>query len=394
MTQHARLWYISRISRCLLFGVLLMTGYPPAHAASLADVPRPVSDAAVLLIQYGSDSKAVLDEQAIAPLVDYLLTSKSGREYSLPESNQCPGAYYEFDTKITLPRFLEYCYSALVPSNITRPSSLRYSTWSNPGSDMQKMPSTWGAIPLGGPPLVIRGLQHDSDTPHLATGVYHEYDLKRTLILFNHKGRQVLISVSKQINQSSVGKKAIILGNDIDWTYFYSNEPGTMKTGLGWAKSYIYDYFSVVVYAESNNPPAVVRTGVLQWLRAGWLGINFVKQGDILDGMKRSAHGTRTVLESPHLPAPRQLTAAYQTLSRMAMPDLAEKYAALHQALRSSAIQAGKVGTSASDESQSFTGTSKEQMIEELMLEYLKMALGKPSVLGKQPSLFSLVTSP
>ena len=91
----------------------------------------------------------------------------------------------------------------------------------------------------------------------LTTGVYHEYDLKRTLILLNQKGRQVLISVSKQIDESSIGKKGVILGNDSDWTYFYSNEPGTMKTGLGWAKSYIYDYFSVVVYAKrtTRRPP-------------------------------------------------------------------------------------------------------------------------------------------
>jgi len=204
MTQQTRFWYISRIWRCFLLGVLLMVAHTPARAASLADVPRLVSDAAVQLIQPGSDSKAGLDEQAIATLVDYLLTSKPGKEYSLPESNKCPGAYYEFDTKISLPRFLEYSYSALLPSNITRPSSLRYSTWSNPGSDMQKMPSTWSVIPLAGPPLVVRGLQHESDTPHLATGVYHEYDLKRTLILLNHKGRQVFISIFLFVENAAI----------------------------------------------------------------------------------------------------------------------------------------------------------------------------------------------
>ena len=326
--------------------------------------------------------------------MDYVLTSKNSREYSLPESNRCYGAYYEFDTKIAFPRFMEYSYSSLVPSIITRPSSLRYSIWSNPGSDMQKMPSSWSAIPPDGAPVVIRGLQHDSNTPDLTTGVYHEYDLKRTLILLNHKGRQVLISVSKQIDESNVGKKGVILGNDNDWTYFYSNEPGTMKTGLGWAKTYIYDYFSVAVYAESDSSPAMVRTGVFQWLRAGWLGINFVKPGDILGGMKRYAQSFRMVLESPRLPAPSQLTSVYQSLSRMPASDLASEYAALQQALRSSAIQAGKISKSEAEKKQSFVDTSKEQMVEELMLEYLKMALGKPTPLGKQSSLFSPATYP
>jgi len=306
--QQTHFWHFSRISRCFLLGLLLIVAYPPAPAASLTDVPSPVSDAAVELVQHSSDSKAGLDEQAVATLVDYVLMSKNSREYSLPKSNECYGAYYEFDTKIAFTRFMEYSHSSLIPSIITRPSSLRYSIWSNPRSDMHKMPSSWSAIPHDGAPVVIRGLQHASNTPDLTTGVYYEYDLKRTLILLNHKGRQVLISVSKQIDESNVGKKGVILGNDNDWTYFYSNEPGTMKTGLGWAKSYIYDYFSVVVYAESGSSPAMVRTGVFQWLRAGWLGINFVKPGHILGGMKRYAQNSRMVLESPRLPAPSQLT--------------------------------------------------------------------------------------
>ena len=326
--------------------------------------------------------------------MDYVLTSKNGREYSLPESNRCYGAYYEFDTKIAFPRFMGYSYSALVPAIIARPSSLRYSIWSNPRSDMQKMPSSWSAIPPEGAPVVIRGLQHDSNTPDLTTGVYYEYDLKRTLILFNHKGRQALISLSKQIDESNVGEKGVILGNDNDWTYFYSNEPGTMKAGLGWVKSYIYDYFSVAVYVESDGSPAMVRTGVFQWLRAGWLGINFVKPGDILGGMKRFARSFRMVLESPRLPAPSQLTLVYQSLSRMPALGLASEYAALQQALRSSAIQAGKIRKSEAEKKQSFVDTPKEQMMEELMLEYLKMTLGKSTPLGKQSPLFSPATTP
>jgi hypothetical protein len=305
------------ISRYFILSLLLLPVCFPAFAASLSDVPVSVSEAAAQLVQYCNDSKAGLDEQAVATLVDFVLTSKHNREYSLPKSNESYGAYYEFDTKIGFSRFMDYSYTSLVPSAITRPSSLRYSIWSNPRSDMREMPSRWGAIPANGAPLIIRGLQRDSNTPDLTTGVYHEYELKRTLILLNHKGQQVLISVSKQISESSVGKKGVIVGNDNEWTYFYSNEPGTMKSGIGWAKSYIYDYFSVGVYTESSNSPSMVRTGVFQWLRAGWLGINLVKPAHIVTGMKRYAQNSKIVLESPRLPAPSQLTSAYQTLLNM-----------------------------------------------------------------------------
>jgi hypothetical protein len=100
------------------------------------------------------------------------------------------------------------------------------------------------------------------------------------------------------------------------------------------------------------------------------------------------------VLESPRLPVPSQLTSVYQSLSSMPASVLAGEYAALQQALRSSAIQAGKISNSEADEKQFFVDASKEQMVEELMLEYLKMTLGKPTPLGKRSSLFWPTTLP
>jgi hypothetical protein len=78
----------------------------------------------------------------------------------------------------------------------------------------------------------------------------------------------------------------------------------------------------------------------------------------------------------------------------MPTSDLASEYAALQQALRFSAIQAGKISKSEADKRQSFVDTSKEQMVEELMLEYLKRTLEKPTPLEKQSSLFSPATLP
>lgn len=369
------------LCRGLLLALLFIMAYRPAAAAALTDVPDRVNDAAMQLVRHCSYPRASLNEQAAAILVDYVLSSKQSREHSLPKSDQCSGVYYEFDIRMAFPRFAEYSYNPLIPSSITRPASLRYSIWSNPRGDMSKMPGNWTAPP-GGTPVVIRGVQHDSITPDPTTGAYYEYDLKRTLILLNHKGRPVLISVSKQADKSNVGKKGVILGSDNDWNYFYSNEPGTMKTGLGWAKSYIYDYFSVGVYTEANNSSGMVRAGVFQWLRAGWAGINFVKPDHILAGMKRFAQNSRMVLESPRLPAPGQLISAYQSLSGMPTEDLTRKYAVLQRALRSSALRSGKLDNLGSDEKQSHTDASREQMCEELMLEHLKMTLGKPTVSG------------
>jgi hypothetical protein len=369
--------YFRPVTGCLLLALLLILLHQPVAASSPTDDLSPVTAAAMKLVQFCIEPKNGLDEQAVATLVDHVLSSKQDREYALPTSLECTGAYYEFDTKIAFPRFIEYSYNPLIPAVITRPSSLRYSSWTAPRGETQTLPNSWKPATPAGVPIVIQSMQHESDTPDLNSGVYHEYDLKRTLILLNHKGHQVMVSVSKQINTSNVGKKGIILGNDSDWNYYYSGQPGTPMTGLGWVKSYIYDYFSIGVYVDTAPP--MVRTGVFQWLRAGWTGINFVKPSHILGGLKRFARDSKLILESPRLPAPNQMISTYQLLSNMPAADLIKKYAALQQAQRSLAIQLGKISKSDGEEQLSFANTPKEQMVEELMLEYLKTTLGRDS---------------
>jgi len=379
--------YSHRILVSLLFALLLITPYLTDAAHCSTDSPTSINDAAMRLVQFCNDPRVGLNERDIATLVDYVRSPKQNREHALPESQSCPGAYQEFDTKISFPRFMAYSYNSLIPSAVTRPSSMRYSLWSGLRGKFQKLPSSWKPIPPAGAPLILHGLQHDSNTPDLTTGVYYEYDIKRTLILLNHKGHQVLISVSKQIDKSNVGKKGFILGSDSDWNYYYSGEPGSAKTGLGWVKSYIYDYFSVGVYVESSVAPVRMRTGVFQWIRAGWSGMNFVQPNHIIAGMKRFASSNKMILESPRLPAPNQMMSVYQWLSNMPANDLTKKYLTLHEARQSAALQIGKISRSKAANPISLAKTSKYQMVEELMLEYLKTALGKPMPGGKQFSL-------
>jgi hypothetical protein len=366
--------------------VLTVSPHQPAQAISLAEGSSPIPVAAMKLVQFCADPKVGLDAQAVAILVDYVLGPKfdKDKEADLPKLQDATGAYYEFDTKINFSNFLQYSYSSQIPSALTSPSSLRYSLWSGRPGESPKMPGIWKLIPPAGAPVIIHGVQCDTITPDLTTGVYYKYDLKRTLILLNHNGRQVLFSISKQIDKSNVGKKGVILGNDDDWNYYYSGEPGSTKMGLGWVKTYIYDFFSVSVNVESGSSPSMVRSGVFQWIRAGWSGINFVQTQHIIKGMKRFARNSKTILESPNLPTPKQITSAYRHLSALPQNDLIERYTALQDARRSLAVLSGKIETKEIKKQNSYLHTPREQIIEELMLEYFKVTLGKSSLLGKK----------
>lgn len=365
----------------LIISLLAIFQHQSALAVSLTDAASPVPAAALKLVGFCANPKAGLDAQAVATLVDYVLESKSTKESDLPKIKETPGAYYEFDTRINFVSFLQYSYNNQVPSALTSPSSLRYSVWTGLPGELQKIPASWKLVPPAGKPVIIYGLQHDGITPDLTTGVYYEYDLKKTLILLNYKGKHVFISISKQIDISDIGKKGVILGSDEDWNYFYSGVPGSTKAGLGWVKSYIYDFFAVGVYVESGP---MVRSGVFQWIRAGWSGVNFVQTSHIIKGMKRNAKSSKTVLESPKLPPISQITSTYQKLTSLPKNDLVDRYTALQQARKSLAILSGKMDKNEIKKQDSYANTPKEQIVEELMLEYFKITLGKSSLLGKK----------
>ncbi len=375
---------LCRLSIFSLFVLSLIFALPNAQAQPLSDSSSPVTAAAMKLIDFATDSKTTIDAKAIATLADFVIESKSAKEVELPKIRKAIGAYCEFDTKIDFPAFLQYSYTSQIPATLTSPASLRYSLWSGAGGEPHKLPDTWKLLAPDAPPLVIRGRQHDGITPDLTTEIYYEYNLVRTLILFNHKGRHVLISISKQADISDVGKKGFILGSDDDWNYHYTNEIGSAKAGLGWVKSYIYDFFSVSVYVEAGSSPPQVRSGVFQWIRAGWSGINFAKPEHVIKGIKRHAKHSRSILESPKLPAPGQITATYRRLSALSRQELIERYAALQQARHDQAIITGKIDKKETLGQNAWASTPKEQIIEALMLEYFKSALGKSSLLGKK----------
>lgn len=364
----------------------------PSMAFAPAEASDPVSEAAIHLVQASVDPRIAVNQRAVATLVDHVLGTKQATQYALPKTQGCSGAFFEFDTRVSFPRFLEYSYNPFIPAAVSRPSSLRYSIWVGPKGGVQVLPASWKPIPAAGSPVIVRGVQREADSPDLHTGVYHEYDLKRLLVFVNHRGHQALISVSKQINTSKVGKKGFTLGDDSNWSYYYSDEPGTTKRGVGWAKSYIYDYFSVGVYVEPVPGQPMVRSAVFQWLRAGWSGLNFVRPNHILNGMRRFAQGFATVLESPRLPASNQIVSAYQSLIQLPTVDLLERYTLYQQALRSSAIRLGKSCSSDPIDQKTFAHLSKEQMAEELMVDYIRVALGKRSAMAKEPSLAALTS--
>jgi hypothetical protein len=109
----------------MVLALLLFSPIRLAWATPSTDVLSSISSAAMKLVQFCLDPKEGLNDRDVATLLEHVLGSKQERQYSLPKTSGAVGAYYEFDTKIAFPRYMEYNYNPLIPATVTRPSSVR-----------------------------------------------------------------------------------------------------------------------------------------------------------------------------------------------------------------------------------------------------------------------------
>ena len=170
---------------------------------------------------------ASFNPEAINPVLDFVLSQKSpDAVYVADDSFKSPSAYIELELNQRLADLFEVSYNPDIPSYITTPSSMRLAYWKEISQGAESFAGLWKLLPEYEAPIVIRGVETVENTPDIHTGAYYKYDLERTMVLFKHQGRNVFVSLSRQIGNSLVGKKGVVLGDDQDWNYLYSGETG------------------------------------------------------------------------------------------------------------------------------------------------------------------------
>ncbi len=230
-------------------------------------------------------------------------------------------------------------------------------------------------------PVVVKGVQYMEITPDTHSGAYYAYNTHQTMLLFKYRQRNILVTISKQMDVSGVGKKGYILGTDDDWDYFYSGIPGLTIPALGWVKSYMYESSGINIYDEIDPVAPKVRCAVFKWLRAGWSGINMVKRKHIYSGLKRFAKPVKEILEYPSLPSVETMAGDFNRIRGFSEDTLGSKMAIYSKILkRRYAGGVGHAGKLPSDLVKNKNGwdlMSKEEMESALVIEYMKHAVGK-----------------
>jgi hypothetical protein len=353
---------------------------PAAGEAPLP--PEVVAGADHLLSLVGAGNRETFQPERIDGLMEFVTGSKkNGVLFTAESGNGFSSSYNEVDVRTRLTDLLQYAFNPAIPWFATSPASLRSSQWKHTEKPWTNLPSLWDLLGKTDAPVVIRGRETVENTPDIFSGGYYRYDLYRTLIVFNSGSRRTVLSISKQADVSDVGRKGYIVGNDEDWNYFYSGEPGLNVTGLGWVKSFMYDSAGISVYTEAGQDPVLVRAASFKWLRAGWSQINMVQNDHIYQGMMRFARAFKEIMESPRLPSVKTFEDDCRTiagLSDSAMRDKMKSYRRL-LALRAEKLEGGarRHLPEAFYSEGYWQGLKREEMESTLVLETLKAYLGK-----------------
>jgi hypothetical protein len=376
---------------CLWVAAVLMIWGAASGSADTGGGPRslPAGVAAGLsawldMVETGADSS--FDPVKASAVVEFVSSSKeaAARSTALQMEALQPLAYYEFDLRHGFDRILGYAYHSGIPPHILSLSSIRYSYWK--GGDGHPRPVPPLVVPEVGAaqPSVRHGVEHEVITPDLFSGAYYAYDLQRSLVVYRHEGRRVLISLSRQKDTSSVGRRGFVLGRDADWNYLYTPQEGLTLPGLGWVDSFMYGSFAAIVYVETG--PHTLRCGVFKWLQAGWKGLNMVKAEHILAGLERYAGTAQDILDNPRMPDPaliREVVARIEGLSEDQLRRGSRAYLmALHRVHGEAESFPRKWFDEAVVNGTYIASLRRPEMEAAFFLEYMKVALGKASLLG------------
>jgi hypothetical protein len=296
-------------------------------AAGVESVPEELAPAFEQLLSLaGAANPKAPAAEALDPIIGFLNHTKDlNQTFSMGDRKGAASNYSEFRINRSLKEVLDLVYNPDIPPYLITPASIRRSQWLRINGRQEELPRLSDFLDHLTEPVMFTGVEFVENTPDTFSGAYYAYELDRALVLLRHKGRKVLLSISRQRDKSDVGKKGLVLGDDENWNYLYTAEKGCTKPGLGWVDSYMYDSAAITVYYEVDGPVPQVHCGVFKWIRAGWAGMNFVQPHHIRSGAQRFAKTFKALIESPALSDIKGFSTALRQISDLPLDALRQK---------------------------------------------------------------------
>jgi hypothetical protein len=360
------------------------------HSKPSSNLDTAVEDDLTYLLDLVRSNDESFAPGHIRALIDYCRKGQTRVEKNFPASRfGGPGTVVRGRIRVPVGKIGHYLYNPRLPTYLMMPMMLRLSGW-HPGSDLLSQDAAlWNTNRPAESPLLLRGREFEVTTPDTRSGGYYRYDLDRLLLSLNVDGLAVLISVSRAIEPSDVGKRAFII-DDENWAYFYSNETGLSLNLVQWMDTYIYDTASVMIFHASEKERGYTNVTLFKWLNAGWLGMNVVRAEHIRQGSRRSVTHLKQILESENLPDPETLASRYARVRSLSDTDLDRLVSHYARHIEKAAMQHDELSGEEYEVVLQNGGYARllkrPERIGAVMVEYLKQSLGKKSFI--KPDLF------
>ncbi|MBI9078531.1 MAG: hypothetical protein JEY79_02165 [Pseudodesulfovibrio sp.] len=303
-------WRTCAALSLLLAGLLVVLLVAPVMAeddegimkVKLAKKPDPLAKNVEVSLDYLfevlADRSLSFDTTRIQPMLDFVAGMQDDPKDIGPAKRF--GGYgicLRKEVSTDLDSILRYFYNPDIPNYLLCPAVLRLSGW-HPGSEfLSRKTGIWEELPNLTAPVLIRGREFEVNTPDSFAEAYYRYDLDRLIVLLKYNGKNVAISISRQDDESDVGRKGAIL-NDREWEYFYSGIEGLNKGMISWMDTFMYKSASVQVFVEHDADAPRSSVFLFKWLNAGWAGMNVVKRSHIYEGSLRYARSFSKIVES------------------------------------------------------------------------------------------------
>ncbi|THB63369.1 MAG: hypothetical protein D6E12_17085, partial [Desulfovibrio sp.] len=276
-----------------------------------------------------------------------------------------------------LTHILRYAFNPNLPTYLAYPNSVRLGGWSDPASARAALDGIWNQLPGVEEPIVFRGVEFEESAPGEAVGAYYRYNMDRLLVLYTYQGMDILISVSKQQGESSVGKKGIPVGESREWLFFYSGLTGSMSGAANLVDTYVYQACSINVFIEPEPGRPLSRMCLFKWIQAGGgLFTDMVGSDDIRSGFAPYAMGFKQVLESQLLPPPEDIALNMAKVQGFTTEELRERMRPLANRMESEAVDHPLLSRSEFMEllenAEYMNILGKEEMQSELFKEYMR----------------------
>ncbi|MFZ4860543.1 MAG: hypothetical protein ACOYL3_29650, partial [Desulfuromonadaceae bacterium] len=173
-----------------------------------------------------ADFRSLKTDKIVEVMKFVTAKKEKGVLYFPDDMDGITSTYYEVDVARSFGQILQLTDNPEIPSVFTAPSSIRMSRWKAIDTPNHQRPKLWEQLPKLNGSVSFSGIENVVNTPDETTGTYYQYDLYRSVILTQFNGRNLLISLSKQVGISNVGRKGLIISGDDQWNYYYSNEAG------------------------------------------------------------------------------------------------------------------------------------------------------------------------